>query len=90
MEGQNLSDQMEKILKDRKSVIVSRSDGGTIIPIVDDNDLESENQIIVPMISGGDCLGSIVLFDKDKTSRFSSGDLKLVRLGSSFISSYLD
>ncbi|MBQ7236264.1 MAG: AbrB/MazE/SpoVT family DNA-binding domain-containing protein [Clostridia bacterium] len=90
LEGQNLSDQMEKILKDRKSVIVSRSDGGTIIPIVDDNDLESENQIIVPMLSGGDCLGSIVLFDKDKTSRFSSGDLKLVRLGSSFISSYLD
>ena len=50
-------------------------------------DLETENQIIVPMVSEGDCYGSIVLFDNDKSSRFSAGDVKLLQLGSSFLTS---
>ncbi len=87
--GKILSEQMDKILKERKSVLISKSDGGSIIPIVKGDDLEAENQIVVPMISGGDCFGSIILFDKDKASRFSSSDVKLVQLGSNFLSSQL-
>lgn len=87
--GKNISQEMEKILKDRKSVVLSRSDGGTIIPVIQGEDMQSENQIIVPMITGGDCYGSVILYDKDKTSRFTSGDVKLVQLGSSFLSSQL-
>lgn len=90
LEGQNLSEQMEKILKERKSVMISRSDGGYIVPIVKGNDLEAENQIIVPIVSNGDCYGAITLFDKDKTARFTSGDLNLLRLGAFFLSAYLD
>ncbi|MBE5733619.1 MAG: AbrB/MazE/SpoVT family DNA-binding domain-containing protein [Clostridiales bacterium] len=89
-EGRDLSEQMEKILKERKSVMISRSDGGHIVPIVKGNDMEAENQIIVPIITNGDCFGAITLFDKDKTARFTSGDLNLLRLGASFLSSYLD
>ena len=88
--GKGLSDQMDKILKDRKSVIISKSDGGTIVSIVKGEDFDAENQIIVPLISGGDCFGSIVLLDKDKTSRFNSGDVKLVQLGSTFLSAQLE
>ncbi len=83
--GRTISDQMEKILKERKSVVLNKSDGATIVSIIKGDDLEAENQIIVPMISEGDCYGSIVLFDKDKSSRFSSGDVKLLQLGSSFL-----
>ena len=45
-----------------------------------------ENEIIVPIISNGDCYGSVTLFDKDKTSRFASSDVKFVQLGASFLS----
>ena len=89
-EGQNLSEQMEKILKERKSVMISRSDGGQIVSIIKGNDMEAENQIIVPIISNGDCYGAIILFDKDKTARFNAGDLNLLRLGTFFLSVYLD
>ena len=88
--GKNISNEMEKVLKERKSVVLSRAEGGTIIPVIDGDDLQFENQIIVPMITGGDCYGSVILYDKDKTSRFSSGDVKLVQLGSSFLSSQLE
>ena len=85
--GKALSDEMEQILKERKSVILNKSDGSNVICVVKGCDLEMENQIIVPMVSEGDCYGSIVLFDKDKSSRFSSGDVKLLQLGSTFLTS---
>ena len=88
--GKNISTEMEKVLKERKSVVLSRADGGTIIPVISGEDMQSENQIIVPMITGGDCFGSVILYDKDKSSRFSSSDVKLVQLGSSFLSAQLE
>lgn len=84
--GKNISEQMVNVLQERKSLVLSRGDGGSIVPVTFGNDFDAENQIIVPMISGGDCFGSIVLFDKDKTARFSSADVKLVQLGCSFLS----
>ena len=90
MIGKNISEEMEQILKDRKSVVLSRSDGATIVPVINGEETLFENQIIVPMITGGDCYGSVILFDKDKTSRFNSSDVKLVQLGSSFLSSQLE
>ena len=84
--GKNISEQMVNVLQERKSLVLSRSDGGSIVPVTFGNDFDAENQIIVPMVSGGDCFGSIVLFDKDKAARFSSADVKLVQLGCSFLS----
>jgi AbrB family transcriptional regulator (stage V sporulation protein T) len=88
--GNKITKDLENILKERKSIAVSRIDGGTILPLIDGVDLESENQIVVPIISGGDCYGSLIVFDKDKSSRFSSNDVKFVRLGATFLSKQLD
>lgn len=88
--GKHISTELENILKERKSLAVSRIDGGTIVSVIKDQDLECENQIIVPIISGGDCYGSLIVFDKDKSSRFSSNDVKFVRLGATFLSKQLD
>ncbi len=84
--GKNITSNLEKVLKDRKSVVSSRIDGGTIIPIIDGVDLQVENQIIVPIISSGDCYGACILFDKDKSSSFNSEDVKIVQLGACFLS----
>lgn len=84
--GKEISSDMEKALKDRKSLIINKSEGGKIIPIISDGNIELENQIVVPIISGGDCFGSVVLFDKDKGARFNSGDVKFAKLGATFIS----
>ena len=84
--GKNISQNLIQVLKDRKSVVSSRMDGGTIIPITVDDDFQSENQIIVPIISNGDCFGACILFDKDKSSHFDSEDVKIVQLGATFLS----
>ncbi len=84
--GKNISENLTQILKDRKSVVSSRMDGGTIIPIYLEDDFQSENQIIVPIISNGDCYGACILFDKDKSSHFDGEDVKIVQLGATFLS----
>ncbi len=88
--GKSISEQMEEVFIQRKSVVESRSDGGRIIPLYDGDDFQYENQIIVPINSGGDCLGSVIIFDDDKANRFSSNDLKLVELGATFLSKQFD
>ena len=44
-----------------------------------------ENQVVVPIVNCGDCFGSLVLFDADRDSKFSSEDVKLVKLGALFL-----
>ena len=89
-EGKEITEGIDKSLKERKSVIVNRSDGGTIIPVVKNAETEMENQIIVPITANGDCYGSVILLDSDKNSRFSLDDVKLVRLGSGFLSNQFE
>ena len=79
LEGKNLSDKMNGIMKERKSVLISCGDGGEAVKITD-SDKGAENQIIVPIVSNGDCYGTVVVFDNDKTRRFNSGDVKFARL----------
>ncbi len=84
--GKTITNNLEQVLQERKSVVSSRVDGGTIISIIEGIDLEVENQIIVPIISSGDCYGACILFDNNKTSRFNADDVKIVQLGALFLS----
>ncbi len=88
--GKNISNELDRVLKERKSLLLSRVEGSSIISVVLEDNTQAENQIIVPIVNAGDCYGAIIVFDKDKTNRFSSFDLKLIQLGSSFLSSQLD
>ncbi len=88
--GRSISKQMEEVLESRKSVNESNVDGGTVIPLYDNDDFQYENQIIVPIISAGDCFGSVVIFDNEKSQKFSTNDLKIVQLGATFLSKQFD
>ena len=83
--GKNLSEKFTEAVRGKKSLLVSRADGGTVIPLVHGDDLSAENQIIVPVTADGDCSGAVMLFDKDKTARFSSHEVKLAMLGAGIL-----
>ena len=84
--GKNISCQLFKAIEDKKSLVLSKTDGGSVIPLVKDDVLKIENQIVVPVMSCGDVFGGIILFDNDKENRFNCTDVKLVSLGASFLS----
>ncbi|MBE7087185.1 MAG: AbrB/MazE/SpoVT family DNA-binding domain-containing protein [Clostridiales bacterium] len=84
--GKTLSADMDRVLKERKSVVSCRAEGGNVLPLYRGDDMGIENQIIVPIIVGGDCFGGVVLVDKQPSTCFDPETLKLVRLGATFLS----
>ncbi len=77
---------IERVIKERKNLIIARPDGGTVVPVIKDGQMEIENQVIVPITANGDALGAIILIDSDKSYRFTMNEVRLARLGASFLS----
>lgn len=90
LDGKHLSQEMDKILKDRRSYTASLSEGGKILPLTNANENGVTAQIIVPIVSGGDCLGSIVLLSKEEGDRMTSNDLNLARLTAEILANQFD
>jgi AbrB family transcriptional regulator (stage V sporulation protein T) len=83
--GESISNQLLDAIIERKSLILSRGDGGNVLPIVDSAENVIENQIFIPVMSCGDVYGGIIVYDFDKELRFNSNDVKVVSLGASIL-----
>lgn len=90
MLGRNLSGEIDKVMKERKSVVVNGSDGGKVIPVIDNENIDAENQIIIPIIASGDVFGSVILSNDKKEEKLSDGDIKMARLGAMFLAKQLE
>ncbi len=88
--GENLTKSVESVLRNRRSVMTTKTDGGNVIQLVGNDITQAENQIIVPIVANGDCLGSVIVFDKEKSKRFNISDVQLVELGATFLSKQLE
>lgn len=89
--GKVISNDLEKVLKERKSLVLNRREGGNLVPLIKGEEVDFENQIIVPIVSqSGDCYGSVLVFDNDKEGKFSPSDVRFAKLGASFLSKQFD
>ena len=77
LDGKHLSQDMDKILKERRSYIAGV--GGDIIPLTVAGEDGVTAQVIVPIVSGGDCLGAVAILSKDDT-KMDESDVNLARL----------
>ena len=80
LDKKQLSEEMDKILKDRRSYTASLAEGGTILPITSSGETDITAQIIVPIVSGGDCLGAVAVLSKEEGAKMDSSDMNLARL----------
>ena len=79
LDGKTLSPDMDKILKERRSYIANAAEGGDILPIT--SDMEGVTaQVIVPIVSGGDCLGAVAVLSKEDGARMDANEMNLARL----------
>lgn len=88
--GKHISERLAKALSERKSIVLSRADGSALIPITDEDTEQAENQMIVPVMNGGDIYGGIIVTDTLTDNRLNSADVKLVNLGATFLSKQFD
>ena len=75
-----ISDELGRILKERRSYLANLSEGGDIIPLAEDSDFKATAQIIVPIVSGGDCLGAVSLLSGEDGAKMEIGSVNLCRL----------
>lgn len=90
MHGKNLSAAMDRILDGRRSYIASRSSGERIIPITEGENGSVTAQIIVPIVSGGDCLGAVALVSTEQGAKMEAGAIKLAQLSATIIAHQFD
>ena len=88
--GKKISDEIQKILKERKSVVIRRADGGLPVPVYRQEEVKAENQIIVPIVLNGDCLGCLIVFNCNADNKLELSHLSTVRMGASIIAKQFD
>ena len=89
LDGKHLSEEMDKILRERRSYTANVSEGGKILSPVRGSSESYSAQIIVPIVSGGDCLGAILLLAKGE-EKMSAGDLNLAKLTAEILANQFD
>ncbi len=80
LDGKRLSPEMDAILKERRSYMASVSESGDILPITSGNEEGVTAQIIVPIVSNGDCLGAVVILSFKEGAKMDASDMSLARL----------
>ncbi|HJB92766.1 MAG TPA: AbrB/MazE/SpoVT family DNA-binding domain-containing protein [Candidatus Borkfalkia stercoripullorum] len=76
----HVSEQLGKVMQGRRSYLANLSEGGDIIPLAEDSDFKATAQIIVPIVSGGDCLGAVSLLSGEDGAKMEIGSVNLCRL----------
>ena len=79
-DGKTLSEQMDKILKERRSYVANTRDGGDVLPIVQPAEEGITAQIIVPIVANGDCLGAVVVLSRQDGAEIDENDMNLAKL----------
>ena len=82
--------QLENIMRERRSYVANLAEGGDIVPLTDDANVNVTAQIIVPIVSGGDCLGAVSLLSSEEGARMESGAIKLCRLTADILANQFD
>lgn len=87
-EDRKVSPKLDEIMEDRKSVLLGMGDK-KIIPLHKDDSLdEYKYQVIAPIISQGDAIGSVIILSKDE--EVGELELKLAETAATFLGKQME
>ena len=88
--GRHLSKEMDKVLKDRRSYFADKGEGGKIFPVTEDEEGDYYAQLIIPIVSSGDCLGAVVLLSVTEGVKIETSAIKLAQLTAEMLANQFD
>lgn len=88
---QGISKDLERIIDD-KEIYLSKENNDRAIPVTKNNvtDRIRNAQIVYPIISDGDAIGSVILISKDENSKMSEIEKKVAQSAASFLGSQME
>lgn len=88
---QDLSKELEQLLED-KEVYTSKENNEVSIPIIknDNKERKYNSQVVYPIVSQGDVIGSVILLSKEANTKMGDAELKVVQSAAGFLSSQME
>ena len=88
---QNLSQEVEQIMED-KEVYTSNENNDVSVPIVknDNKERKFNSQIVYPIISDGDVIGSVILMAKEPSKKMGEAEDKVAQSAAGFLGNHLE
>ena len=80
----SISRELEELINGRETVVASSGDKN-FVRITNEDDTEFLSQVICPIISEGDAIGSVIILSKDSKVKFGEMELKLAGTAASFL-----
>ena len=74
--SKSISHELEEAINDRESIVAGREDKN-FIRITNEDDGEFTYEVIFPIISEGDAIGSVIILTKDAKVKFGELEIKL-------------
>ncbi len=83
---QSISAELERILED-KETYTSKENNDLAVPITknDNKERRFNSQVVYPIISDGDVIGSVILLSKETGTKMSEVEQKVVQSAASFL-----
>lgn len=88
---QGISKDLERIIDD-KEIYTSKENNDKSIPITQTDSMERirNAQVIYPIISDGDSIGSVILISKDSNTKMTEIEKKVVQSAASFLGTQME
>ena len=83
---------MKKLWKIIDKIYTSKENNELSLPITqnDNNERRYNSQVIYPIISDGDVIGSVILLSKEQNTKMGDTELKVVQSAAGFLSSQMN
>ncbi len=88
--GKTVSDKLTEIMQSRRSFLANKAESGEVCKIAEDEEEGYTAQIVVPIVAGGDCLGSVILLSREEGAVMEGAAVKLARLTADIIANQFE
>ena len=88
---QDVSRELEKLMED-KEVYTSKENSDKAVPITrnETNEKKNKSQIVYPIISNGDTIGTVILMSKDSNTKMNEVEKKVAQSAATFLASQME
>ena len=88
---QSISPELEKIMEDKEKY-TSKENNDLSVPITrnDNKERKYNSQVVYPIISDGDVIGSVILLSKDSSTKMTEVEQKVAQSAASFLGTQME
>ena len=88
---QSVSDELEQLMED-KEIYTSNENSDIAMPITKNgkNDKKTNAQVVYPIISNGDTIGTVILLSKESNTKMNDVEKKVAQSAATFLGSQME